>query len=51
MRVPISWLRDYVLLPHDASEIVSRLATLGFPVDAIETRPTITGVDVGASLD
>ncbi len=47
MRVPISWLRDYVVLPHDASEIVSRLATLGFPVDAIETRPAITGVVVG----
>ena len=47
MRVPISWLRDYVQLPHDANEIVSRLATLGFPVDAVETRPTITGVIVG----
>ena len=31
MRVPISWLRDYVQLPADADEIVSRLATLGFP--------------------
>jgi len=47
MRVPISWLRDYVLLPHDANEIVSRLATLGFPVDAIEIRPKISGVVVG----
>ena len=47
MRVPISWLRDYVELPRDANEIVSRLATLGFPVDAVETRPTITGVVVG----
>src|SRR5580704_5299668 len=47
MRVPISWLRDYVQLPADANEIVSRLATLGFPVDAVETRPTITGVVVG----
>jgi phenylalanyl-tRNA synthetase beta chain len=47
MRVPISWLRDYVLLPHDANEIVSRLATLGFPVDAVETRPAITGVVTG----
>jgi phenylalanyl-tRNA synthetase beta chain len=47
MRVPISWLRDYVVLPHDANEVVSRLATLGFPVDAVETRPTITGVVVG----
>jgi phenylalanyl-tRNA synthetase beta chain len=47
VRVPISWLRDYVQLPADANEIVSRLATLGFPVDAVETRPTITGVVVG----
>jgi phenylalanyl-tRNA synthetase beta chain len=47
VRVPISWLRDYVQLPQDANEIVSRLATLGFPVDAVETRPTITGVVVG----
>ena len=47
MRVPISWLRDYVVLPHDATEIVERLATLGFPVDAVEIRPTITGVVVG----
>ena len=47
MKVPISWLRDYVQLPQDANAIVSRLATLGFPVDAIETRPTITGVVVG----
>ena len=47
MRVPISWLRDYVQLPADASEIVARLATLGFPVDAVEPRPAITGVVVG----
>jgi phenylalanyl-tRNA synthetase beta chain len=47
MRVPISWLRDYAALPHDASAIVSRLANLGFPVDAVEMRPVITGVVVG----
>ena len=47
MRVPIAWLRDYVQLPQDANEIVSRLATLGFPVDGVETRPAITGVVVG----
>src|SRR5580693_3626795 len=51
MRVPISWLRDYVLLPHDANEIVARLATLGFPVDAVETRPAITGVVVGKIVE
>jgi phenylalanyl-tRNA synthetase beta chain len=47
VRVPIAWLRDYVQLPADANVIVERLATLGFPVDAVETRPTITGVVVG----
>ncbi|HEY5350473.1 MAG TPA: hypothetical protein VIJ64_12085, partial [Candidatus Lustribacter sp.] len=47
MRVPISWLRDYVQLPLDANETVARLATLGFPVDAVDARPTITGVVVG----
>jgi phenylalanyl-tRNA synthetase beta chain len=47
VRVPISWLRDYAQLPADANEIISGLATIGFPVDAVETRPTITGVVVG----
>lgn len=46
MRVPLAWLRDYVDLP-DADTVVSRLATLGFPVDAVERRPVITGVVVG----
>jgi phenylalanyl-tRNA synthetase beta chain len=45
--VPISWLRDYVVLPASANEIVERLATLGFPVDAVGERPRITGVVVG----
>jgi phenylalanyl-tRNA synthetase beta chain len=48
MKVPIMWLRDYAPdLPRESDAIVSRLATLGFPVDAVETRPTITGVVVG----
>jgi phenylalanyl-tRNA synthetase beta chain len=48
MRVPIMWLRDYAPeLPRESDAIVSRLATLGFPVDAVETRPVITGVVVG----
>ena len=47
MRVPIAWLRDYADLPRDNDAIVSRLATLGFPVDAVDTRPAITGVVVG----
>ena len=47
MRVPIAWLRDYADLPREADAIVSRLATLGFPVDGVERRPAITGVVVG----
>ena len=48
MRTPIAWLRDYVdLTGLDTTAIVDRLAALGFPVDAVETRPHITGVVVG----
>ncbi len=47
MRVPISWLREYVDLPRDAHEIADRLAMLGFPVEEIAERPTISGVVVG----
>lgn len=47
MRVPIAWLRDYVELPRDAHATIERLASLGFPVDGVETRPTITNVVVG----
>lgn len=51
MRVPIGWLREFVDLPADATAIADRLAMLGFPVDAIETRPVITGVVVGRILE
>ncbi|MBV8749828.1 MAG: phenylalanine--tRNA ligase subunit beta, partial [Candidatus Eremiobacteraeota bacterium] len=47
MRVPLAWLRDYADLPVDADVIVTRLAALGFPVDDVETRPTLTNVVVG----
>ncbi|MDE2481635.1 MAG: phenylalanine--tRNA ligase subunit beta [bacterium] len=47
MRVPISWLREYVDLPADAQQIADRLAMLGFPVEEIAERPVITGVVVG----
>ncbi|HUZ50902.1 MAG TPA: phenylalanine--tRNA ligase subunit beta, partial [Candidatus Dormibacteraeota bacterium] len=47
MRVPITWLREYVDLPSDAQAIADRLAMLGFPVDEIFARPTISGVVVG----
>lgn len=47
MRVPISWLRDFVALPDDSAAIAERLAMLGFPVDAIDRRPAISGVVTG----
>ncbi len=39
MRVPISWLREFVALPDDAVEVAERLAMLGFPVEEIARRP------------
>ncbi|HZV77930.1 MAG TPA: phenylalanine--tRNA ligase subunit beta [Candidatus Babeliales bacterium] len=47
MRVPISWLREYVAVPNDAHAIAERLAMLGFPVASVEKRPVITGVVTG----
>ncbi len=47
MRVPISWLRQYVDLPNDSEAIAERLAMLGFPVEEIVRRPLINGVVVG----
>jgi len=47
VKAPVAWLRDYADLPADADAIVARLATLGFPVDEIETRPRLTNVVVG----
>ena len=44
MRVPLSWLREFVALPNDTSEIAERLALLGFPAAEIVRRPRITGV-------
>ncbi|HEX4012474.1 MAG TPA: phenylalanine--tRNA ligase subunit beta [Candidatus Cybelea sp.] len=47
MRVPISWLREFVSLPSDVSAIADRLAMLGFPVAEIIERPAISGVVTG----
>ncbi|HKU67407.1 MAG TPA: phenylalanine--tRNA ligase subunit beta [Candidatus Baltobacteraceae bacterium] len=53
MRVPLAWLREYVDLPADPQKVAEMLAQIGFPVDAIEERPVVTGVVVGriAQLD
>ncbi len=47
MRVPLAWLREYVELPGDPQAVADMLANIGFPVDAIEERPVVTGVVVG----
>ncbi len=47
MIVPIGWLREYVDLPRDPQMIADTLAQLGFPVDAIERRPLLSGLVVG----
>lgn len=47
MRVPLAWLREYVELPNDPQKVADMLAQIGFPVDAVEERPIVTGVVVG----
>jgi phenylalanyl-tRNA synthetase beta chain len=51
VRVPISWLREFVDLPNDAAVVADRLAMLGFPVASIEIRPSITGVVAGRIVE
>ncbi|MBC5810168.1 MAG: phenylalanine--tRNA ligase subunit beta [Candidatus Eremiobacteraeota bacterium] len=47
MKLPIAWLRDYVDISLSSDEIAERLALLGFPVDAIERRPKLSGIVAG----
>ncbi len=47
MKVPIAWLRDYIDLTLGTDEIAEKFASLGFPVDAVERRPALSGVVVG----
>src|SRR5579875_3015740 len=47
MRVPLAWLREYIDLPADPQKVAQMLAQIGFPVDAVEERPVVTGVIVG----
>ena len=47
MKLPIAWLRDYLDIEFEAEAIAARFARLGFPVDAIERRPQLSGVVVG----
>ncbi len=47
MRLPLAWLRTYIDLPDDVDAIAEKLSMLGFPVESIERKPTISGVVVG----
>ena len=51
MRVPLAWLREYVELPADAQQVAEMLANIGFPIDAVEERPVVTGVIAGRIQD
>lgn len=47
MKLPIAWLRDYLDLDLSTDDIAARFAALGFPVDHIQRRPTLSGVRIG----
>jgi len=49
MKLPISWLRDWVDIPWDVHELARRLTAAGFEVEGIEpAAPAFTGVVVAA---
>jgi phenylalanyl-tRNA synthetase beta chain len=51
MKVPYSWLADWVDIPWDAAELGSRLTMAGFELDALEpAAPAFTGVVVAEIL-
>ncbi|MBV8489012.1 MAG: phenylalanine--tRNA ligase subunit beta, partial [Candidatus Eremiobacteraeota bacterium] len=51
MRVPLGWLKEFVDVPGDAQSIAHRLGMLGFPVEAIDVRPAISGVVLGKIVE
>jgi phenylalanyl-tRNA synthetase beta chain len=49
MKIPLSWLREWVDLPQEPRVIADRLTSLGFEVEALErAAPEFNGVVVGA---
>jgi phenylalanyl-tRNA synthetase beta chain len=47
MRIPLSWLREFVHVPWDARELGARLTMAGFELEGLETAaPPFTGVVV-----
>jgi len=52
MRVPYSWLREWVAFPWDAPELGSRLTMAGFELEALEpAAPAFSGVVVAEILE
>jgi phenylalanyl-tRNA synthetase beta chain len=47
MRVPVTWLKDYLSEPADVTSIAAVLTSRGFAVDAIEPQPTPAHIVVG----
>jgi phenylalanyl-tRNA synthetase beta chain len=48
MRVPLSWLKDYVDIDIDPLELADKLTSIGVPVENVEyISPDITNVKVG----
>ena len=47
MKIPVSWLREWVDFPWNAQELARRLTDSGFEVESIEpAAPAFTGVVV-----
>jgi phenylalanyl-tRNA synthetase beta chain len=47
MKIPVSWLRDFVDIPWDAPELSRRLTAAGFEVEGVEpAAPAFSGVVV-----
>jgi phenylalanyl-tRNA synthetase beta chain len=52
MRVPLSWLRDFVDVPWSAKELGSRLTMSGFELEALElAAPAFSGVVVAEIVE
>ncbi len=51
MRIPYSWLKDWVDIPWPARELGARLTMAGFELDALEpAAPAFSGVVVAEIL-
>ena len=47
MKIPVSWLREWVDIPWDAAELSRRLTASGFEVEGVEpAAPDFSGVVV-----